>query len=290
MTMKRSTKGLLYAFAALIFISTWPIFLKLGYQEFTYQTTATMWFLSSTVYSLVLVLFTGKLGALKKAHKDIKYILIFGVINFAAIVSSWYALTLLDPGIYSFLFQISVLVVVLSGVLYLKERFNYQEGLSGTIVVFGVLLLTFTKGQVAILGLLLILIHAVGFSIYNIIIKKKLNHVPSMVLTFARALMLGVFFLIYSNLTGTFHVELKWSILLITVPSLFSGVLGQACVYAAYKNMDMAKTQLILVSQPVVALVVSFFVFGEMFSPVQYLAGLLVVGGLAALSLFHAKK
>jgi len=287
--MKKSTQGILYAFAALLSISVWPVFLKLGYREFTYQTTATLWFLSAAVYSFVILLLSGNFGKIKKVRKDIKDILTVGILTFIGIVSSWYALTLLEPGMYSFLFQISVLAVVISGVFYLKEKFNYQEGLGGIIAVFGVLLLTFTKGHIALIGLFFILIHAVFFSIYNVIIKKKLGHMSPIVITFLRASMLGVFFFIYSNLTGTFHVELKWQILLVTAPSLFSAVLGQIFVYAAYRRMDMAKTQLILIAQPVVALVVSFFVFGEMFSMMQYFGGLLVVGGLAALSYFHAK-
>jgi len=288
--MKKATKGLLYTFAALIFISIWQIFIKLGYQEFSFETTATLWFLSASIFSFLFIVFTGKLNDLRKAKKDIKLILIFGFLNFISVLCSWYALTLLDAGMYAFLFQLSVLVVVFSGIFYLKERFSFKEGISGTIVVLGVLLLSFTKGSVAYLGVFLILLHSIGFAIINIIVKKKFNHIPAVVLTFVRALMIGSLFLVYSILIGAFHVTLKWSILYVTVPSLFSAVLGTICIFQAYKYMDMSKTQLILISQPVVVLITSFFVFGEMFSPIQYFSGVLILSGLGFLSFFHAKK
>jgi len=288
--MKKATKGLLFTFAALVFISTWPIFLKLGYEEYSVSTTAALWFLSASVYSFIIVLFTGNLGDLKKIKKDTKLLLIFGVLNFISILCSWTALTLLDAGIYAFLFQLSVLVVVFSGIFYLKERFNFKEGISGAVVVLGVLLLSFTKGSVAYLGVILILVHSIGFALVNIIVKKHLKHISSPVLTFIRALMIGIAFLIFSVLTGTFNAALKWSLLYITVPSLFSAVLGTMFIIQAYKYMDMSKTQLILMSQPVIVLIASFFVFGEMFSPLQYFGGVLILGGLAALSFFHAKK
>jgi len=281
--MDKKSLGYTYALIALIFLIVWPIFSKIGFGYFNYQTTAVLWFGTAALFSFLMLLFSGRLREYKTFRTHWKYIILLGMINAGSVLTGWYALDIIGPSLFSFIVKINIITMVLSGTVFLKEKFNLYEAISGFVTIMGVVLITFSKGEYLLLGVIMIILHSVFYTLANLLIKSKFKSIKPLMIVNYRAIGITLFCLIFTLIFGKLNIYLSKGLLFATLPAIFSAVLAHIFIYRAYKIIEMSKTELIISAQPFFVLVLAFFVFGEVLSLMQWLGGILIVGGVIGL-------
>jgi len=281
--MDSKTKGYLYVVLARFFWFGWPIFAVLAMQYQNYLTTSVLWFGSASVFSFLFILFAGNLSEFRKFKKYWRYIVFGNLIMAITIVTSFKALSLLGPALTGFVGKINVLLVVIAGVVVLKERFNIYEAISSALILAGVLIVAFTKGEFIIEGIILLVISGIGLAIWRVIIKSKLDKIKPMVNVHFRAVFVTVFILVYALIVGQFEIEMNRGLIYATFPSIFSAVLNHYFTFKAYRYIDMSKVALVGSFAPILLAFMTYFIFGEVLSINQWIGGLLTITGVVGL-------
>jgi len=286
--MEKRSKGYLYALTSLLFLIVWPIFSKLGFGYFNYQTTIVLWFGTAAVFSFFMIVFSGRVGEYKTFKIYWKHILVMGLINTVGVFSSWYALDILQPSLHNFLMKISIVTIVLFGVLFLKEKYNWYEALSGFIIIAGVAMMSFSEGEYVIKGLIMIGIFAICYTLSRAIIKSKLKNVRPLLIVNYRAASMAIFSLIVTLFIKKLVIYPSIGLLYATLPAILSAVFAHIFIFRAYKLIEISKVELIISAQPFLVLIPAFFVFGEVLSLRQIFGGIIIIVGV--IGLIYSKK
>lgn len=285
--MDTDKKGYVYAITAVLFLIVWPIFSKLGFGFFNVETTAVLWFSTAALFSFVLLLWRSNLHEFVTVKTHWRWIFLSGGINTIGVIASWKALDILMPSMHNFLMKINILMMMLFGILFLKERYNRYEFLSAGIIIIGVYMMTRTNGTYVFQGVLYMLIFAACYTLSRAIYKDKMKEISPLMMVLYRTSSIALFSLLYAVMTAS--ITLYWSVGLLyaTVPSIFSAVIAHILIFRAYKLIDYSKVELVLTAAPFLVLIISFFVFGETFMIIQFLGGILIVVGIISLIRFR---
>jgi len=281
-------KGYMYALAALAFSIIWPIFGKLGFQTYNVQTVIVVWTISATIFSFLMILFSGRIKEYRILKKNWFWVLIMGLSAFLTVQISWYALTILDPGMHALISKTLILMILFTGVIFLKERFNIFEALSAALIIAGVFLVSYTNDKLIVKGVVIGIFAMVFLTVQLMLMKTKLNKLDALMVAHFRVAIIAFLSLLLALFTGQLNIFVSEGLWYITIPSLFSGVLAHIYILKSYRLIEISKSELILSSQPFMVLVLSFFIFNEFLTTVQFIGGILVVGG--AIGLIYAKK
>lgn len=285
MKMDDNTKGYVYALTALCFLVLWPIFAKKGMSLYNVETTLAMWFTTAAIFSLILVAISGRNQEYKSIKTHWKWIIILGLVTTTGIIINWTALSIIEPGMHNFFMKISLVMIILSGTILLKERFNIYEALSALAIICGVILMSYFNGNLVLKGLLLVTIWSVIFTCQRTIVKSKFKTVKPLIITTYRSIAVAFFAFTYAVVSGRFAIDFSPNILYITLPSILSAVIAHTFIFKAYKLLDMSKVELMIAVEPFIVLFISYLVFGETMSAMQLLGGVVVVAGAIGLIL-----
>jgi len=287
--MEKISKGVLYAITSALCFSLWAIFSTLSFNYYNPFTTVVLWFGFSAIVSFLIIVFSGRLKEYKESFLKYRNILLITtLLNSASVITSFYALDLLGPSLTGFLSRIYLILIVLSGIIFLNEKFNILEALSALVVILGVLLISYSKGEYIVLGIIIIIIHSLLIAAARTILKSKLDPVDSMFLVNYRAIAVTIYGLIFALIIGKFNLFISKGLLFATIPSIFSVILGHLFVYKAYKLIEMSKVELITALQPFIIAALSFLVFREVLTVFQFTGGIIIVIGVIAL--IYARK
>lgn len=287
--MDNKRKGITFAIIANFFFLGYWIFAPFAFKYFNTFTLTVLWFGSGAIMTFIWILIVGKFKHYSTLRTHGKWILLIGIINSLSILTAWEALRVLGPSLTSFLSNIEVLFLIFFGVILLKEKFNFQEILSSIIVILGVFMISFSKGEYILYGIILILVHALFFALNRTLIKSKLKEVDALFITHYRTLFTSILILIAALLLGQFKIYLTTGLFYATLPAIFSAVLGHLFTFKAYKLIEMSKTGIINALLPLLVLISSYLVFGNLLTILQASGGLLILIGVIGLIIFRKK-
>jgi len=288
--MEKKKLGYTYALISVLFLIFWPIFSKLGFGHFGVETTVVLWFTTASLFSFVLILVTGKLKEYRSFKKHWRYIILFGFLNTIGVISSYYALDIIGASLHAFLMRFYLVIMVFSGLLFLKEKYNKYESVSSVCLILGVLVMSYSEGEYILIGILLLIVFSLMYVITRTIIKTKLHDVPALLIVNYRAMTILVFSFIYAVLMGKFHVYLTHGLWFATLPAILSAVLAHIFIFKAYKLIDLSKTELIISVQPVFVTILAWIVFGETLTLTQWCGGGMILLGAIGLVYFRDKQ
>lgn len=288
--MTKENLGITYTVIAHFFVLGYFIFTKLSFNYYNVFTTVVFWFGSSAIVSFLVILFSRRLAGYKILKKHWRLIIIYGIFASGSVLTSFYSLQLLGPSLTGFLAKLTVLSVIGMGVVFLKEKFNALEIISAAVVMLGVFLISFSKGEYITTGILVIIIHSIIFAISRYIVKAKMANIEPFFIVHFRALTITVFVLIFSLAIGKFEPSISKGLLFATVPSVFSVILHHLFIFKAYKLIAMSKVALLGNIESFMVLLAAFLVFGEVLTPLQLAGGIIIIIGVVALILSRKKE
>jgi drug/metabolite transporter (DMT)-like permease len=213
----------------------------------------------------------------------VRHFWFFGAIGFliaASTVLSYRSVEFIDPGTASMLGKTGVIISLLLGVFWLRERLSYRQLLGAGMAVLGALTISFHPGDVTQLGSLLILASTFLYALHTALVKRYGQGMDFVEFFFHRLLFTTAFLLLFA-VGGR---ELLWpdgqTWLLLLLAGTVDVVISRALYYMTLRMFTMSVHTVILTLSPVVSILISLFLFGTFPGPQELLGGILVLAGV----------
>lgn len=225
-------------------------------------------------------------------RREFKVLLALGVLMAGSSLALYCSFNFMDAGIAStILFVYPVMVAVIMAVFF-KEKVTPVTIVSIVLALSGISLL-YKGGDGAVLstvGVILVIISSLTYAVYIVVVNKSSLRMSSVKLTFY-VLFIGTIMIILYSFTGdsarlqpitTIH-SLFYALLLAVFPTVISLILMVIAVH----NVGSTPTAVMGALEPITAVCIGVFVFGEVFT-MRLAVGCLLI--LAAVTLIVAGK
>lgn len=239
---------------------------------------------------IVAIILIARKESFKVTLQEFKTLSALGILFVASSFTLYSSFHHMDAGVAStLLFTYPVMTAVIMAVLF-KERISWQIVTSILLSLIGVALLYWSDrtGRLSTVGVVLVLVSALTYSVYIIISNRGKLHMSPFKVTFYVLVYCMLFNLIVPLVTGRpiegLHTPRAWffAIWLAVVPSIFALTLLS---YAA-KHIGSTPTSIMGALEPLTAVLIGIFVFNEQFS-LRLAIGILLI--LAAVTIIILK-
>lgn len=188
-----------------------------------------------------------------------------------------------------------IFVIVISPILF-KETMRINNVIAVIVTFIGMLLISgiFTTSQTGVghpLGIILGLLAALLYASV-IIINKKISDIPAYEKTITQLFFAGITLIPYSLLTeeiNTSSINLKNIVLILTAGVVYTGI----AYYLYFESMSKLKAQSVALLgyiDPVVAVLVSFFILREDFTITGLIGTLLIIAATTANEIINLRQ
>lgn len=207
----------------------------------------------------------------------------FAAIGFliaASTVLSYLSIAYIDPGTAAMLGKTGVIISLLLSLLWLRERLNQMQAVGAALAVFGAIIISFHPGNVMQWGALLILLSTLLYAIHTAIVKRWGDEMAFLDFFVFRLLFTTIFLFFFAVGGGhlTWPDGRAWLLLLLA--GTVDVVISRTLYYKTLRIFPMSIHTIILTLSPVVAIAVSFLLFGEFPGAQELLGGALVLAGV----------
>ncbi len=240
------------------------------------------WFASASIWATVIVVIKRKDFScyVRKVKKHILFFLYFAASEAFGAFVFFYVIKLVNPAVVSFLGSITPLFVAVIAFFWIGEKLSLKEIIGGALSMLGVLLITYVSPDVDLFYALLILLTVLIYSYNNVLVKKKTEDIPPLLITLVRIYLLESVYLIYNLINGGIRLPDFREAVLLAGGSLFGPILGMLALFTAFKYIKSTEVSLIKNSQPFFVVIFSYFILGISVTGAQLLAGILIVSGI----------
>jgi len=209
-----------------------------------------------------------------------------------------------DPAFVSLLGKFStILITIMAFVFYREEReivrqgrflLGFVLGLAGVAgVVAGIANFKTGLAQPQKLGIVFVISSSVIWALYINLVKRVLRSENSLQAFTFTCVSATLFFLPIMLIWGDASVLFGQSSVIITLV-IISGVIGIAGANSSYylsiKRIGMAKSANLVLAQPFLVALASFFAFSERLTPVQWIFGVILLTGCALVIRVQGKE
>ncbi len=281
-------KGFLYAFLGTALVSTNYVTAKYGLKGFNPETFSLIWTCAASVYTFMIVIFSGRKKQLMLPARAVQKILLLGIATGAGMILAWSGLALLDPSFASFIWRFAPVLTIMLSFIFLGERLRLRELIPVAVMVIGGGLSTFGRWHIIGTGVTLTLLAACAVSVQMVIAKMKVGEIHPNVLVFYRVSIAAVCICMWTLLTGTAHFEAQTSFWLITLLGAFLGPsVSFLFTFRSYKYWDLSRSSIVRTAQPLIVLPLAYLIFGRIPSGNQLLGGIIIMMGALWLVWIH---
>lgn len=257
-----------------------------------------LWFLCSSALFLIYFTFSNKLDQIMIIIKNIKKT---GFIGFISSLSAplWsYGIVYTGANVAAFISQFYVIITIVLGVVFLRERLLRMEGLGILIAIFGGLAMTYSSTDIKFYGSMIILFSAFLFSIQYFLAKVFSKKLDSSLLAAARSMFTFICLSIYISFIGVFFPSTDWGLtyngfLEISVEAwmlAFAGALcgpfgGMVMLYKSLSFLEISKTMTVRTISQFLTMFYSFILLSVIPTNAQLIGGAFIVLGIIVLIL-----
>jgi drug/metabolite transporter (DMT)-like permease len=283
-------RGVLFAVSASLMFGLSPVFMRL---VLDFVNVETMNVLFTVFASLCFVV---AFGAFRKAAY-VKSILVnwrrvasMSLFSAAGSLLYTYGIFLYGPVNAAFLIQFTAVFTILFGVLFFKERFTRLEGAGILVAVVGVFILAYGNLSLEVVSTLVLLGAAMLFASANSLSKAYVEKVNPVALAGGNAMFVFLFVFAFAVLTGKLETAFPPVTLVYAFLGAVTGVvLSFVLFFKALKVYPVSKTATIRTMEPFLTAVFSFVILALPTTANQLMGGVLIVIGVATLSLTKGK-
>ncbi len=286
---RREREGFLWILLAAAGFSTMPSMVKITYLHSTFEPLdiATWRFLLAVPLMWALV-FRGRRSTSRRSDVPVRPMLLIGLVLSAAVMSSFFALQRLPGSTYIVLFYSYPAMVAGLSVL-LGEKLQPRIWLALAMALIGVALTVpdfSVAGAGDALGLVFALTNAAVVAVYYMLAKRALAGVAD-VSGASAWMMLGTlfFFLLLIPLRGLQLPQNLLSVCMLLGIAILGTVLPIFATNLAIQRIGAAQTSLVSTVEPIMSMLVSMLILGEVVFGQQWLGAALIVGSVIFLQL-----
>lgn len=276
-----------YAFAVLqaVLYSTMGIFGKLLYATgMDSQQAVLLRFLCSTVLLGAFMLVWRK----EKLVSRQKTVYLQAVFYFASAFLYFFAVERMNAGITTVFFYLYPAMVAAINLAVFHERLSVAVAVALILSIMGLVLISgVTSGELTLdpLGLVFALASALAFAIYTVLIQVTGRTEGSFTVTFTLSWtsLLASCIVFAPSVPAMLHLD-AYQIAVGCTMALANTILPVVLYIQAVKHIGGTKTSLIGISETPFSLLFAFLILGETIAPVEGLGILLIVGGIAVIT------
>ncbi|MBG83173.1 MAG: EamA family transporter [Phycisphaerae bacterium] len=183
--------------------------------------------------------------------------------------------------------NLEVVLVGIVGWLILKEKLGWQFGVGGLLALAGVALLLSAgpeaeEGRNPMMGDLLALLTAVWYASYLLSIKRVRRRWPALTVILMTTILGAVFLLASTAIAGeSFLPDDPEAWIYLILLALIPHCLGQGLIVFSLAALPASLAAVTLLLQPVGAACWGWLILDEALNPMQILAGVIVLVGIA---------
>ncbi len=281
--VEKKIAGYMFAFLSAISISLVYITSKIIQATMATNIFLFWWFGLASIWSVVLLVVKRKdiicyIGKLK----EFKFFFIYFVMSEAfAAFTFFYVIKQINPAVVSFIGSITPLVVAVIAYFYIDEKLSPSEISGGFISVCGVVLITYVSPDIGIKYTLLVLLTVLIYSFNNVLIKKKTEDVPPLLITLVRIFFLFLTYLVYNLFVGGLRLPEQNEFVYLIAGSLLGPIFGMFFLFTALKYIKSTQVSFIKNSQPFLVVIFSYIFLGTGVTISQLGAGSLIIIGIS---------
>ena len=207
--------------------------------------------------------------SLRVTLRELKVLMSLGLLFLASSLTLYVSFRLMDVGVAStILFVYPVLTAAIMAIFF-RERITLYTALAIVLSFVGVMLLYWTPGggRLSTLGVILVLVSALTYSVYIIVVNRSKLQMSSFKINFYVLIVCALGNLVAALLNGGLNIPAtpsSWFYVgwLAVVPAILALVM---MVYAA-KYIGSTPTAIMGALEPTTAVLIGIFLFGELFS------------------------
>ncbi len=288
--MADKQSGVLFAVSGSLMFGLSPVFVRL---VLDFVNVATMNVLFTVFASLCFVV------AFVAFRKAVYFRSVFGNWRGVGLMSLFsavgsllytYGISLYGPVNATFLVQFTAVFTILFGVLFFKERFTRLEGAGILVAIVGVFVLAYGNLSLEIVGTLVLLGAALFFASANSLSKAYVKNVNPVALAGGNAMFVLLFIFAFAVLSGTLETAFPSVTLVYAFLGAVTGVvLSFVLFFKALEVYAVSKTATIRTIEPFLTAIFSFAILALIPTANQLVGGVLIVIGIATLSLTKEK-
>ena len=176
--------------------------------------------------------------------------------------------------------QAETVFAFLLGVLFLKERVSSKEILGLLIAIGGFIVISNIRGEINLFTALIVLFSSFLYASQSFLVKKFGGNIDSVAYSYLRTILMSSLLSIYLL---TFHSIsfIAWVPFLILAGGQVAGfVVGRILYFQAHKHLPMSTLNTLLLFDPVLILIFSFFLFGDALTFQKIIGSTLIISGL----------
>lgn len=196
-------------------------------------------------------------------------------------------ISMLNASSASFLSRISTVVILILGIGFLKERFNFFESVAGLVVIVGVFIV---KGCIVLevsAGFWWIMVSSITFGVVEIIAKIAVRYILPYHLNTIRNFTMGVILFSWAAV----HGNVQWNYGMLWLGVLGMGIIGPLAARTIYlyalRNLEVSKTTLVNQIQPVFVVLLAMMFLGEKPCWQELAGGALIITGCVGIVFFR---
>ena len=279
-------RGVLFAVSGSLMFGLSPVFVQL---TLDFVNVATMNVLFTVFASLCFVVAFGVFRKAAYFRSILGNWRRLGLMTLFSAVGSLlytYGISLYGPVNATFLVQFTAVFTILFGVVFFKERFTRLEAAGVLVAVVGVFVLAYGNLSLEVVGTLVLLAAALFFASANSLSKAYVKDVNPVALAGGNALFMLLFISAFAVLSGSLQTAFPSEALVYGFLGAVTGVvLSFVLFFKALEVYAVSKTATIRTIEPFLTAIFSFAILALVPTVNQLVGGVLIVIGVAALSL-----
>ena len=290
-TSNKKVFGTICGILAAVFYGTNPLgALKLYEQGM--NTNSVLFSRFSMAWIIISIILIVRKESLKVTKKEFGTLTALGLLFTASSMTLYFSFHYIAAGVAStLLFTYPIMTAVIMG-MFFKEKAGFKTILAIVLSLVGVLLLYWSDagGALDTLGVILVLVSALTYAIYIIVVNRCPLEMSSFKINFYVVLYCAIGMAVFAWLTGNPlrfpHNAVSWfySVWLAVVPATLSLVL---MVYAS-KYVGATPTAILGALEPLTAVLIGIFVFNEAFG-LRLALGIILILSAVIITAYHSK-
>lgn len=294
---KKEITGYIYAGLASLALANSFIFSKLSFEYVNFYQFGFFWFLTGTIWNFIYLFAIrsrNKFSFRKSARGITKNLILVSILEALATGLFYYAILIMEnPGVVSFIGNIGPVLVVIFGVIFLKESFNKVQFVGIILALGGVFALSLngfnTVNDLFKPGTQYVFLAAFLFSIATIIARKKRKTIDPGVLSVVRAIILfsGFVIIVIIKNTSLNIPFIAW--VLLSLGSFLEVFITIVFAYKSLQYIQAFKTSIIISTKGVFALLSSWIFLNLIPLNLEILGGLISLLGVILVSVQKKK-
>lgn len=284
--MSVKTKGVICGVIAAISYGTNPLGALSLYAE-GYNVNSVLFYRYGLAALILLLFLLGRKESLRIKRSELKIVALLGLLFASSSLTLFTSFHYMDAGIASTLLFVYPIMVALLMALFFKEKISIITWISISLALTGITLLYDGGGNTSMstIGVILVLISALTYAIYIIVVNKSKLDFSPIKLTFYVLLFCILTTVGYSFAGGGMPIQLLtstsawgYSLMLAIVPTVISLIAMTIAVHA----IGSTPTAIMGALEPLTAVVIGVTVFSEALS-LNLVVGIILILGAVIL-------